>query len=189
MILGSAEISGAKRIAHADYVWSTCSSGNASTLGQEVDVGEAVEGEVLNAIEAVPLETLEDGMTWSLGQSIANLIGKYHEAGIAHLASLILGTLHPEAASHSLRWVGRIKDRKTESSRLRLLGRALEAESPVVRDGAALGLALIGDPEMVPVLRRAIARERLVGLRRDMEEVLRELERRFPDNAAAPRRQ
>jgi hypothetical protein len=48
--------------------------------------------------------------------------------------------------------------------------------SPVIRDGAALGLAALGSREAIPVLRQAVKDERVEGLRKDLEQVLRELE-------------
>ncbi len=44
---------------------------------------------------------------------------------------------------------------------------ALSAPFPIMRDGAGLGLARLGDPDALPHVRRAIERERDLQIRED----------------------
>lgn len=138
---------------------------------------EAARQEILSRIGRIPPEDLEDGMTYELGMNVVSVVNRYHELALTTLAESIFGgEISSELASHTLRWLGRIKDPATESSRLRILNRSLRAVSPLVRDGAALGLAALGKREAIPMLRKALEDEPIVSLRRDLEQVLRELD-------------
>ncbi len=156
--------------------WLVCGSGSSVYSKSEATVARE---DLLAAFERTSLDDVEDGMSYDLGVHIAATVQRYHEIAITTLAELILsGETSEEVVSHALRWLGRMEDRTTESSRLRLLHRGLKAASPVVRDGAALGLAALGAPESIPMLRKAVQEEHVRGLRRDLERVLRELEER-----------
>lgn len=122
-------------------------------------------------------EEIEDGMTATLGEKISNLVRIYGSEAIKGLKELITShKLPPSLASHTLRWLGRIKDPASSDTRLNLLCESLRSKSPVVRDGASLGLVTLGSPKAIPYLQKAIAQEKLPGLRDDMEQVLRELQ-------------
>lgn len=122
-------------------------------------------------------EEIEDGMTASLGEKISNLIQFHGSEAIKRLKELITSNeLSPSLASHTLRWLGRIKDSASFDSRLELLCENLRSKSLVIKDGASLGLAALGSPKAIPCLREAIKQEKLPGLRADMEQVLRELQ-------------
>ncbi len=84
--------------------------------------------------------------------------------------------VNAEVASESLRWLGHIEHPKTYDNRLWLLERSLFCSSARVRDGAALGLASLDDPHAIPYLRRAIQRENCIELRKDIKQVLIQLE-------------
>jgi hypothetical protein len=122
-------------------------------------------------------EEIEDGMTASLGEKISNLIRFHGSKAIKRLRELISSNeLSPSLASHTLRWLGRIKDPASFDSRLELLCESLQSKSPIIRDGASLGLAALGSPKAISFLQDAIDQEKLPGLRTDMEQVLRELQ-------------
>lgn len=138
-----------------------------------------VEEEALFMLEGLVAEELEDGMTASLGSKLFLLVSKYGEPAILAIASIISsGKIAPEVISHTLRWLGRMNHPATLRRRLWLLKNCLLSSSAIVRDGAALGLAVLGSPLAIPALRAAIKRERFRGLRRDMEQILELLERR-----------
>jgi hypothetical protein len=122
-------------------------------------------------------EEIEDGMTAALGETISNLVRLHGSKDIEQLKDLIRSNnLSPSLADHTLRWLGRIKDSTSFDSRLGVLCENLRSKSPVVRDGASLGLAALGSPKAIPHLQKAIQQEKLPGLRADMEQVLRELQ-------------
>jgi HEAT repeats len=122
-------------------------------------------------------EEIEDGMTASLGEKMSSLIRLQGSKAVKQLRDLIASNdLAPSVASHTLRWLGRIKDPASFESRLQLLCENLRSESPVIRDGASLGLAALGSTKAIGCLRDAIDQEKLPGLRADLEQVLRELQ-------------
>lgn len=133
--------------------------------------------EVLSYFDGLLMDELEDGMTLLLGERIFNVIETYGTPAIDALAGIIESQKVPvEALSHALRWVGRMRHPKSLHRRLWILRRSLLSSSPVVRDGAALGLAALGSPHAIPSLRAAIEREKLPALRADIERVLKQME-------------
>jgi hypothetical protein len=56
-----------------------------------------------------------------------------------------------------------------------VLERALFSPWPFVRDGAGLGLARLGDPGAIPVLRKAVESETHAQTKADLQLVLDEL--------------
>jgi hypothetical protein len=93
------------------------------------------------------------------------------------LSHLILAKdIDEEVASEALRWLGRMEDTKSYSKRLWLLERGLASPSPIIRDGAALGLASLDDRHAIPYLRLAVEREELDELRFNLGQVLDQLE-------------
>lgn len=136
-----------------------------------------VERETLSIFAGLQTEELEDGMTNALGERVVDLVEKYNASAIMALASIISSEkVAPEVLSHSLRWLGRMKSPGSFRARLWLLRHSLLSSSPVIRDGASLGLAALGSPLAVPSLRAAIQRERSLQLRKDMKQVLDYLE-------------
>jgi hypothetical protein len=134
--------------------------------------------EAISCFDGLPWDELEDGMTGVLGAKIARLVERYRSAAVVALDQIISsGKVPPEAASHALRWLGRMKDAKSHDARLQLLVKSLQSSSPVIRDGAALGLAILDDTRAISALRRTIEQERFPGLRCDMQQVLTYLER------------
>jgi len=91
---------------------------------------------------------------------ITSCIQRFGETSLSHLATTALrGSADPEALSHALRWVGRLRDDETFHGRLPRLTRTPEAPSEIVRDGAGLGLVEFGSPAALPVIKAAIVRE------------------------------
>jgi HEAT repeats len=122
-------------------------------------------------------EEIEDGMTGSLGEKISNLIRFHGSKAIRRLKELISSNgVSPSLASHTLRWLGRVEDSASFDSRLELLCESLQSKSPVIRDGASLGLAALGSKKAIECLKAAIEQEKLPSLRADLEQVLRELQ-------------
>ena len=119
----------------------------------------------------------EDGIENPFSREIVSVIRRYGETATAVLASLIVREkVSTEAAAETLRWLGRMSDPATYRSRLWLLERCLNSSSLTVRDGAALGLAAMDDPTAIRYLELAIRCEQSPELRKDMEQVLEQLE-------------
>lgn len=136
-----------------------------------------LHAEIMACFAGTTTGELEDGMTGDLGSGIAELLRAHKDLAIRLLAALIYSKQVPEEAlSHALRWIGRIKHEETYRERLWLLRNCLKLSSPVIRDGAGLGLAALGSPQAIPSLREAIEMEKIPSLREDLEKVLRRLE-------------
>ena len=136
-----------------------------------------VEAEVISCLARVEVEELENGMTLALGTQVATLVEKYGDSAINVLSSVISsGKVVPDVASHVLRWLGRINHPQSIQRRLWILMYSLRSPFSEIRDGAALGLASLGNPLAIPSLRAAIHHERFRALRRSMEAILRQLE-------------
>jgi hypothetical protein len=100
----------------------------------------------------------------SEGNAAVEAIGDLH--GSTRLASVL---------SESLRWLGRLEDGPTRATRLWLLEAMLQHPAVAVRDGAALGLASLGDTHACAALRQAIAQEPIGEFRADLQQILDDL--------------
>ncbi len=122
-------------------------------------------------------EEFEDGMESEFSKKLVSIIKKHGKAAIEILEPVFIHEKkNAEIISEALRWIGRIEHRRTHSIRLQLLAQCLFSPSPQIRDGAALGLASMNDPEAIYSLQLAIRKESYVELREDMKQVLLQLE-------------
>jgi len=136
-------------------------------------IDEKIESLFVSAKE----EVFEDGMESSFSRELVSMVREHGESAVQMIADLILQeNANPEVASEALRWIGAIEHPATYHSRLSLLEQSLNCLSPWVRDGATLGLAYMEDPHAISYLKRAIDREPYKLLRRNMRQVLAELE-------------
>jgi hypothetical protein len=120
----------------------------------------------------------EDGTPNPFSAGLLAAIREYGTGAMEIVAYLIFyNKVNRRAASEALRWLGQVKDAPTLAYRRWLLETSLASASPVVRDGALLGLAYLEDRHCVPFLAEAAKREPIAHLRRDMTELLRYLER------------
>lgn len=138
---------------------------------------KGVEARIDSIFRMAAGDSFEDGMSSRFSRELLGAMGEYGVRAMQEIAYLILySRTNQEVASEALRWLGRASERRTYGWRLWLLERSLSSSSPVVRDGAVLGLASMGDPSAVPYLREAIAVEACEDLREDMRRALEELE-------------
>jgi len=122
-------------------------------------------------------EFFEDGMESRFSKGLISAIEKYDDLAIDAISDLILSEkVSPEVASEALRWIGYIDDDATYESRLHLLEESLKCLSPRVRDGAGLGLSFMNDLRAIDSLKEAIQKEQSKLLRKNMVQVLEQLE-------------
>jgi hypothetical protein len=77
-----------------------------------------------------------------------------------------------EALAEALRWAGRVETTGGDhEERLNVLSSGLSHRSPIVRDGATVGLGHLNDPIALAYLRSAIMRETIPELREDIEDI------------------
>ena len=119
----------------------------------------------------------EDGMETGFSRELVSLVKKYGNLAMAEISYLITcGRVDEEVASEALHWLARIDDASTYGWRLWVLEKSLSSKSPVVRDGAALGLVSMGDAHAIQYMRKAIEQETITELRYDLQGALKELE-------------
>ncbi len=127
-------------------------------------------------LAGLTVQELEDGMTADLGEKLLAMMQTYGNEAVKALASIIASeNVSAEILSHTLRWLARIDDPKTYDGRLRLLTDCLRSPSHIIRDGALLGLSTLADRRAVDAIRSAAACETRASLKRDMDEVLKQL--------------
>jgi len=127
--------------------------------------------------ETAKEQVFEDGMESKFSEELVSLVKKYGDAAMEILAySIVYERVNADVASEALRWIGRMAPRYSYRYRLWLLERSLHCASALIRDGAILGLASLDDPHALPYIEQAIQRESCEELRKDMEQVLAQLE-------------
>jgi len=152
---------------------STAPPERADEVGKKAEIRKRIEA----LFGAAKEEFFEDGMESEFSRGLVSLVRQYSNRAIDVLVHL-LGSdqVNAEVASEALRWLGRMDHPPSYYSRLWLLERSLRCSSARVRDGAALGLSFLDDPDAITYLKQTIEREPVEELRRDMEQVLAQLE-------------
>jgi len=136
-----------------------------------------LHAEIIGCFSGIMAGEIEDGMSNDLGERIKNLLNEHKDLAVHLFGAIVHSQQVPEdVLSHALRWMGRIKHEETFHDRLWLLRSCLRSPSPIIRDGAALGIAASGSRQAISSLQQAIDRERLPSLRADLIQVLKELE-------------
>jgi len=122
-------------------------------------------------------EIFEDGMESDFSRNISDFIASFGHSAMEVIIPIILSEqTNTEVASEAFRILGRLNHKITYRDRLWLLERGLYSTSARVRDGAILGLAFLNDSLAIAPLKSAIERERIPELRKDMEQILAQLE-------------
>ena len=122
-------------------------------------------------------EIFEDGMESNFSLDLSRFITSFGHSAMEVIIPIILSEYtNTEVASEAFRILGRINNKITYRDRLWLLERGLYNISARVRDGAILGLAFLNDPLAIAPLKAAIERENNADLRKDMEQILAQLE-------------
>ncbi len=142
----------------------------------------SIDRMALAICDAGRFEFFEDGHETDFSRRLVSFVTHYAAAAIEALSYLFLhGRTTPDVATEALRWLGNIEDTRTHMARRNLLEECLKCPSPLVRDGAALGLAFMDDPHALPPLTKAIEREQVSTIRNSMEMVSQQLEDTLAD--------
>jgi hypothetical protein len=121
-------------------------------------------------------DLIEDGMRNAVTQRLPELVVKHFDTVIPALISVLeTGRTTGAIAAEVLKELGRVRNTASHAMRRWALERALRSPSPIIRDGAGLGLARLSDPDSLPYLRRAIEHEHDPQARADLRLVLDEL--------------
>jgi hypothetical protein len=148
----------------------------------ESSTTESVSTDLLNTqvnsiFSGAKEEIFEDGMESDFSRNLSEFIVSFGHSAVETIIPIILSErTNTEVASEAFRVLGRLNHKTTYRDRLWLLERGLYSTSARVRDGAILGLAFLNDPLAIAPLKSAIERDPNSDLRKDMEQVLAQLE-------------
>jgi hypothetical protein len=124
-------------------------------------------------------EEFQELLSVAFSKKLVSLVKKYGAVGVEIIKNIIFYEnkgINIELVAEAFRWLGNIDHPPSHTARLNLLELSLSFEAPGMRDGAVLGLSFLNDPRAIFYLKRAIARETSGELRKDMEQVLAQLE-------------
>jgi hypothetical protein len=137
---------------------------------------ETVSQKLRNLFRAAAEEGFEDGMQTRFSRGLVRLVTLEGEKALDRLAPLLTDyLLNEEVAAEAIRWLARIEDDGLYTKRLWLVERCLYSDSVRIRDAALLAVASLDDPAALPYLRGAISLERHNEIKRDMEDVEKQL--------------
>ena len=146
-----------------------------STIRQ--DYSKELSEEIYSLFKTSNEQNFEDGMETEFSKKLILLIKEYADEAIEIITSIILyERVNAEVATEALRWLGNIDHAPSYRFRLWLLERSLSSPKARIRDGAILGLSSLNDPHAISFLKLAIKQEKCTELRKDMEQVLAQLE-------------
>lgn len=121
-------------------------------------------------------EFFEDGTESDFSRRLLAFVRQHAKAGIDALRYLLLHErASAEVTGEALRWLGLCRDAPTHRLRRTLLEDCLQCRSPVVRDGAVLGLAFLDDAHAISALKRARELEDIDSIKQGILLVLRQL--------------
>ena len=152
-------------------------SPSSTFIASEIDLSDVVRQEVEFVFRGIE-EMFEDEAEKVLNQRLSEFIRKYEGLAVNEIQHLILNEqVEPESAEAALRILGDIDHQATYEYRRWLLEKALiKCSSPIVRDGANVGLSYMDDPRSIPSLKRAIEDEINPLVRKVIRKTLVQLE-------------
>jgi hypothetical protein len=134
-----------------------------SSLTTSTTQSQIIMHKIKALFAAAKYEVFEEGMESHFSKCLTSMIDQYGSKAIEASSDLsVQSRTNSEVVYEIMRLFGRI--------------RGLRHPVPRVRDGAALGLASLDDPQAIHALREAIAREQCQELREDIKQVLKQLE-------------
>ncbi len=121
-------------------------------------------------------EVFEYGMDSRFGDELRRVVREHGVAAVKQIEAAIRASDTPaKVAEEALRQMGYSNDEKTHDARRLLLERLLESRDELIRGTASIGVGFMGDPAVIPALKRAIENERIGWLRRYQEDVMNHL--------------
>ncbi len=122
-------------------------------------------------------EIFEDGLENNFSSNLELAIRKWSSPAVSIITNLInSGKVKGITISKALAILGYIEHAPSYYDRLWTLEKLLSSPSPRVRDGACLGLSFLDDPRAIPFIEKAIANERTVELRINLQQLTQQLE-------------
>lgn len=120
----------------------------------------------------------EIGMTNEFSEALERAIEVIGVRILVEIEKIILNEeTSLTVAAETMRYIGNIESHKYRAERRELLETCLSASRFIwVKDGAAVGLSYIDDPQSIPALKQAVQQEKHEELKEDMILVLKQLE-------------
>jgi len=140
----------------------------------QVNITKRVE----RIFRAVAEEIMEGEIAEGFAKDLSELIRQYEGFAVCEIEHFISEEkVTSESAEAALLILGDIDHKHTHNYRRWLLEKALiHCSSPIVRDGANVGLGYMDDPHAIPFLKKAIQNEENPLLRKVMNKTLSQLE-------------
>lgn len=122
--------------------------------------------------------TFEVGMDNQFSEDLERAIEVIGAPVLVEIRSIILNEeTSLTVAAETMRYIGNIESPTYRAERRELLETCLSASRFIwVKEGAAVGLSYIDDPQSIPVLKQAIQKERHQELKEDLNQILKQLE-------------
>ena len=122
-------------------------------------------------------ESFEDGVESNFSLALVSFIEEHGRVAMEAVDFFIrAGSESDEAVAEALRWLGHMGDQHiTYAYRFHVLLKNLAHRSPLVRDGALLGLSFLDDQRAIPAIEEAMRNEECTALREDMGQVIQQL--------------
>jgi hypothetical protein len=137
------------------------------------DSSSALASAVVGAFGSADFVEFEDGIENEFTTRIIDLVKEHGGVAVEKLASKIFRPgVRPEIVAQTLLCFARIEDEMSFRARSEALRQGLLSPSSNVRDAATVGIIAIGDVSARADLVAAIAREKIRGLREDMQVAL-----------------
>ena len=136
---------------------------------------EMLMNSVLELVSSARHMDFEPGYESEFSRELSRWLVLHRSRGLDVLSPLLLEAQHPDVSWEGLRVIARTESLPL-NERLWWLIRALSSPSPMVRDGALLGLADIDHPKPLPYLRDALRKETNPALRHEIRAVISQLE-------------
>ena len=150
---------------------------SSTSESSEADVSAVVKQEI-QSIFRMAQKVLESEAEQILLQHLPAFVRKYENLAVIEIRDAVLTEqITTDSAEAALRILGDIDHQSTYADRRRLLEDALtKCSSPVVRDGANVGLSYMDDPHAISFLEKAVEREENPLARKLMKKTLVQLE-------------
>ena len=148
-----------------------------TAIDKEIQLETRLVREFDTYVEQAQEETFADGMDSTFADHIHQSIQTYGATAVAAWERTLRKRNNAyETGEELLRQLGIIKHTPSQRARLNLLTDELTSPDPRIRDAAGLGLSFLEDPVALRKLREAYEKEQETWLRRNLRQVIRQLE-------------
>jgi hypothetical protein len=140
------------------------------------DLPHGLLSAIAGALDLAEFVEFEDGMENEFTTRIIDLVKEYGGLAVEKLTSMLFRSgVRPETVAQTLLCFARVDNEVSAQARSRALRRGLRSSSAIVRDAATVGIVATQDVSAEFDLAAAIAREKIRGLREDMQVALSSL--------------